>query len=85
MEIYTFVQMGGKRESMIVKPILDDDEGLSAKLSQFNAANAQCYLPQDRDRLCARDRMATLVTQQRRAQTQLRLLTRAPKPRAGSR
>ena len=48
MEIYTFVQMGGTQEKMIVKPIHDDDDP-NSKLSQFDAANAQCFLPQDRD------------------------------------
>ena len=53
MEIYTFVQMGGTQEKMIVKSIHDDDDDLKSKLSQFDAANAQCFLPQDRDKLCA--------------------------------
>ena len=53
MEIYTFVQMGGTQEKMIVKPIHDDDDDLNSKLSQFDAAKAQCFLPQDRDKLCA--------------------------------
>ena len=53
MEIFTFVEMGGKREQMIVKPIHDDDDDLNSKLSKFDAAKAQCFLPQDRDKLCA--------------------------------
>jgi hypothetical protein len=50
MEIYVFVQMGGEREAMVVKP-LDADAGLS--LAQFDAAKAQCFLPRDRDKLLA--------------------------------
>ena len=55
MEIYTFVHMGGKQQDMIVRPLHDDDEDLRSKLSQFDAANAQCFRPEDRDKLCARD------------------------------
>ena len=58
MEIFIFVEMNapmaGKQDSMIVKPLTDDDD-LYSRLSNFNAGNAQCFLPQDRDRLCARD------------------------------
>ena len=61
MEIYTFVQMGGKQDNMIVKPLHESDD-LNSKLSQFDAAKAQCFLPQDRDKLCARDTGTQLAT-----------------------
>ena len=54
MEIYTFVQMGGTQENMIVKPIHDDNDDLQSTLLRFDASNAQCFLPRDRDKLCAR-------------------------------
>ena len=54
MEIYTFVHMGGKSEQMIVVPIHDDDEDLESKLTKFDASQAQCFLPRDRDKLCDR-------------------------------
>lgn len=56
MEIFTFVEMGGKREQMIVKPIHDDDDDLNSKLMHFDAALSQCYLARDRDKLCVRQR-----------------------------
>ena len=52
MEIYTFVQMGGKRENMPVKP-LDDNNDTIANLMRFDAAKAQCFKMADRQKLWA--------------------------------
>ena len=41
------------RVMMRLDALDDDDDDLRSKLSQFDAANAQCYLPRDRDKLCA--------------------------------
>ena len=52
MEVFTFVQMGGQRENMPIKP-LDDDDDTDSKLLRFDASQAQCFLPKDRDKLLA--------------------------------
>ena len=80
IEIYTFVQMGGKKEKMIVEPIHDDDDDLESKLSTFDASKAQCFLSHDRHRLCARNTGC-----KHEPWTLLRGLTRMPFPRAGLR
>ena len=53
MEVFTFVQMGGQRENMPVKPLDDDCEDTYSKLLRFDAGEAQCFLPKDRDKLLA--------------------------------
>ena len=80
IEIYTFVQMGGKKEKMIVEPIHDDDDDLESKLSTFDASKAQCFLSHDRHRLCARNTGC-----KHEPWTLLRGLTRIAFPRAGLR
>jgi hypothetical protein len=50
VELFVFLQMGGEREAMVVKP-LDADAGLS--LNQFDSAKAQCFLEEDREKLLA--------------------------------
>jgi hypothetical protein len=52
MEIYIFLRMGGERECMVVKP-LDDCDDLYRSLAQFDAAKAQCFLVEDREKLLA--------------------------------
>jgi hypothetical protein len=42
--------MGGKRESMLVKP-LDETADLVFNLEHFDAAKAQCFLASDRQKL----------------------------------
>ena len=56
MEIFTFVQMGGERERAVILPLTDDDYSeadLLGKLVQFDAGEAQCFLPGDRHKLLA--------------------------------
>jgi hypothetical protein len=50
MEVFVFLQMGGERESMVIKP-LDETAGLAFNLAHFDAAKAQCFLPSDRQKL----------------------------------
>ena len=52
MEIFTFVQMGGAREDMPIKP-LDDDDYIYSELARFDAAKADCFLANDRQKLLA--------------------------------
>ena len=52
MEIFTFVQMGGKRDNMPVMP-LDDDDATLAGLARFDAGKAQCFVAADRQKLLA--------------------------------
>lgn len=52
MEIFTFVQMGGARNDMPVKP-LDDDDNIYGELARFDAAKAQCFLAKDRQKMLA--------------------------------
>ena len=58
MEIFTFMRMGGSRESIDLHSIWDDEgsEGTEKILKTFNnfdAAKAQCFLAKDRQNLLA--------------------------------
>ena len=52
IEVYTFVQMGGAKENMPVRPLIHDDDTLDG-LVTFDAGKAQCFKPEDRQRLYA--------------------------------
>lgn len=52
MEIFVFVQMGGQRDSMAVRP-LDDAASLGHSFAIFDAAEAQTYHDADREKLLA--------------------------------
>ena len=58
MEIFVFLQMGGERKRMVIKP-LDQLERASRaldlyeKLAHFDAAKAQCFKVEDREKLLA--------------------------------
>ena len=51
IEVFVFVTMGGKRGAMAVEPL--EEEGSDLGLECFDAAEAQCFLPKDRERLLA--------------------------------
>jgi hypothetical protein len=53
VEIFVFVQMGGRREAMIVKPLDAADANLYRSLAKFDAGKAQCFLERDREKLLA--------------------------------
>jgi hypothetical protein len=53
MEIFVFVQMGGERDAMVVKPLDAGDADLRNTLAKFDAGKAQCFLARDREKLLA--------------------------------
>ena len=53
MEIFTFVKMGGKNESMVIKLLDETDASLATRLIHFDAGQARCYLAKDRHGLWA--------------------------------
>ena len=58
MEIFTFMRMGGSRESIDLHSIWDDEgsegtEKLLKTFKKFDAAKAQCFLAKDRQNLLA--------------------------------
>jgi hypothetical protein len=53
MEIYVFVQMSGAREAMVVLLLDEADDDLHRSLAHFDARNAQCFKPSDREKLLA--------------------------------
>jgi len=53
MEIFVFLQMGGERERMVVSPLDFGDAHLHLSLAHFDAAQAQCFLAKDREKLLA--------------------------------
>ena len=52
MELFTFVQMGGVHENVVVK-LLDAEADLHGSLAHFDAGVARCFLDGDRQRLWA--------------------------------
>ena len=52
MELYTFVQMDGHREDILVE-LLGDREQLTTSLKSFDAGKARCFLDADRQGLWA--------------------------------
>ena len=42
MELFTFIQMGGKRERITVRELVDDAR---SGLAAFDALKAECFLP----------------------------------------
>ena len=50
MELFTFVQMGGKRSALSVVEL---GEGVRDALSSFDALKARCFLSKDRQHLLA--------------------------------
>ena len=50
MELFVFLRMGGTREQTVVYQL---EPGAYATLASFDAAQAQCYLPKDRQHLLA--------------------------------
>ena len=42
MELFTFIQMGGKRERITVRELVDDAR---SGLAAFDAHKAECFLP----------------------------------------
>ena len=60
MEIFTFLRMGGAMERIELRLIAHPDQDqaaakreLTAQLATFNAAKAQCFKQEDRQRLLA--------------------------------
>ncbi len=58
MEIFTFMRMGGSRESIDLHSIWDDEgsegtEKIIKTFKKFDAAKAQCFLAKDRQNLLA--------------------------------
>ena len=60
MECFTFLRMGGSRDRIEIDLIASPDKNrtearqeLRAKLATFDAANAECFLEKDRQRLLA--------------------------------
>ena len=60
MEIFTFLRMGGAKERIEIHLIANPDQNqaaakkeLTAQLATFNAAEAQCFKQEDRQRLLA--------------------------------
>jgi hypothetical protein len=53
VEIFVFLQMGGDRTRMIIRPLELGDEDLHRSLLQFDARKAQCFLAKDRQKLLA--------------------------------
>ena len=66
MEIFTFLNMGGDLSRVTVVPLATDQvvsaasesgstvrEVLTAQFAQFDAEKAECYLPEDKQRLLA--------------------------------
>ena len=55
MELYTFLHMGGSAERVRLIDIDDDKEGSKDErlraLARFDAGKAECFLPNDRERL----------------------------------
>ena len=56
MELYTFLHVGGRAKDVLLMDIDDDKEGsqeerLRAAIARFDAGKAQCFLPNDRERL----------------------------------
>ena len=51
MEVFTFVQMGGLREHMPVRPLDEDCEHTYRMLEEFDAKGARCFLSADREKL----------------------------------
>ncbi len=48
MELFTFIQMGGERERITVRELV---EGARSGLAAFDAAKAKCFLPKDKHKL----------------------------------
>ena len=48
MELFTFIQMGGKRERITVRELV---AGARGSLAAFDAVKAQCFLPKDKHKL----------------------------------
>ena len=48
MELFTFIQMGGERERITVRELI---EGARSGLATFDAAKAKCFLPKDKHKL----------------------------------
>ena len=48
MELFTFIQMGGERERITVRELV---EGARSGLAAFDAAKAKCFLPKDKQKL----------------------------------
>ena len=61
MEIFTFIRMGGSRKQIEVKMLMHKDhmdpaaakKELKKQFAKFDAAKAECYLPEDKHRLLA--------------------------------
>ena len=52
MEIFVFVRMGGAQEDMVVR-LLGDAPDLARALLAFDAGQAKCFDPNDREKLWA--------------------------------
>ena len=53
MEIFTFVQMRGKKDDMVIMLLDKSDADVTVRLMAFDAGKARCYLAQDRHALLA--------------------------------
>ena len=60
MEIFTFLRMGGDQERVTVRMMASQDEGVAAarrlltkQFASFDAAKAQCFKVEDREKLLA--------------------------------
>ena len=70
MEIFTFMRMGGTRERIEVNTITHKDhtnpaaakKELKKQFATFDAAKAECFLPEDKHRLLAVSRRASATS-----------------------
>ena len=60
MEVFTFLRMGGDQERVTVRMMAGQDEGVAAarrlltkQFASFDAAKAQCFKVEDREKLLA--------------------------------
>eukprot|EP00746_Dinoflagellata_sp_MGD_P157652 gnl/MRDRNA2_/MRDRNA2_86275_c0_seq2.p1 gnl/MRDRNA2_/MRDRNA2_86275_c0~~gnl/MRDRNA2_/MRDRNA2_86275_c0_seq2.p1 ORF type:complete len:495 (+),score=55.37 gnl/MRDRNA2_/MRDRNA2_86275_c0_seq2:197-1486(+) len=53
MELFIFIKMGGSVDCVDVLPIEDSREEALERISQFDAQEAKCFVPDDRQRLLA--------------------------------
>ena len=51
--MFVYLKMGGAKNSMLIKMLDKNDRQLFKQLKTFNAADARCFLDDDRQRLLA--------------------------------
>ena len=53
IEIFVFLEMGGKISNVGIKPIHETTAELAQQFASFDVQEAKCFLPEDRSRLLA--------------------------------